>query len=490
MNEITKIESGASFTRNYINLLKDLLEDGNRKSPRGLGVRFFQNYVFRVLHPGDVFSTPTRPYRWDYVIKELELYFTGEMSAEKFGEASKFWLKLANPDGNINSNYGNLVFYKKIKNEFGEIANQWTWAKNQLIADKDTRQALIFISSPHVQFEGNKDFICTLNYTFSIFNDELSLEVNRRSQDVILGLPYDYVFEYLLLVKMHNELLEYYPDLKIGSYTMFCNNIHLYDNKVELAQNMINEYDLSKIEYHDILKNLPDEILSRYVYNPFFGSSSENRIFILEGCDRTGKSTFANNLAKALKNLGRKPVIYHMSGPSRLNKNFEYSSDDKSLIQMTKFDEDFNMMKALLKADKDIVFILDRSQFGEYVWSNLFGREGKYTAFNCSSEFYRRHIDILEQSLYISYKMSDIDELERRITSSSEDKVNFSMMGGTSENVHDTLSRILKRFNELDDFVKNVLKLKWMEIDSSQFKTLDENEAWVNENIQKLIQRN
>lgn len=262
-----------NFTQSYLKLLKELIERGNHKEPRGLGVNFFQNYLFQVDEPGDVFSCESRKYRWDYVIKELELYFTGEMSAEKFGEASKFWLKLANPDGNINSNYGNLVFYKKIKNEFGEIANQWTWAKNQLIADKDTRQALIFISSPHVQFEGNKDFICTLNYTFSIFNDELSLEVNRRSQDVILGLPYDYVFEYLLLVKMHNELLEYYPDLKIGSYVMFCNNIHLYDNKKDLVRGMISDYEKGAYSEEKIMEGLPkDTILDRYVFNSSFGN--------------------------------------------------------------------------------------------------------------------------------------------------------------------------------------------------------------------------
>lgn len=481
-----------SFSDSYLSLLKNLLETGKKKAPRGMGVTFFQNYVFEVEEPGDVFSSPSREYRWDYVVKELELYFSGEMSAEKFGAASKFWLKLANPDGNINSNYGNLVFYKSIDTKFGSLYNQWTWAKNQLIADKDTRQAIMFISSPHVQFTGNKDFICTLNYTFSIFEDKLSIEVNRRSQDVILGLPYDYVFEYLLLVKMHNELLPYYPELKIGSYTMFCNNIHMYDKNKELVQNMLSEYKESRYDKLMIEKNLPDHIMDDYVMNPRFGNVQENRIFFLEGCDRTGKSTFAKNLCEALKKIGKKPIIYHMTGPSKYSSSLEFSTDEKSLIQLAKFDEDFNMMRQMIEADKDIIFILDRSQFGEYVWSQYFDRHGKFTNFNCSEEFYKRHADILNKSLYISYVMSDMDKLIDRILVSGEDIKNYtkdpSIIVDINSEIKKNITSILTRFSDLNDFVKNDLHMRWIEIDSAQFETVEDNRKWVEENVDALIQ--
>ena len=37
-----------------------------------------------------------------YLNNELNLYFSGNCSAEEFGKASKFWTQLANPDGNYN----------------------------------------------------------------------------------------------------------------------------------------------------------------------------------------------------------------------------------------------------------------------------------------------------------------------------------------------------------------------------------------------------
>ena len=263
-----------TFTDAYVSALKNLMENGREKSPRGLKVKYFQNFLFSVENPGDVFHCDSRPYRWDYLNKELSLYFKGERSSDKFAEASKFWKHLENPDGTINSNYGYLVFYKPIVTDFtsddDKNMTQWKYAKQQLISDKDTRQALMFISSPHVQFKGNKDFICTLNYTFSINEDVLSLEVNRRSQDAILGIVYDYAWEWLLLVKMYNELLEYYPTLKIGSYTMFCNNFHVYEKNFELVKNMIDDYENSRYMEYNILGNIDREIETSYVFNKEF----------------------------------------------------------------------------------------------------------------------------------------------------------------------------------------------------------------------------
>lgn len=263
---------GNEFYNSYLNLVSEILENGGKKAPRGQGISYFQNCLFKVNNPGTVFSTPNRDYKFSYLNKELDLYFRGELSAEEFGKASKFWLQLANPDGNINSNYGYHVFYRPIETKFGTIKNQWTYAKNQLLNDKDTRQALIFISTPSVQFEGNKDFICTLNYVFNIdeFN-KLHLTVNRRSQDLYFGLPYDYAFEFLLLYKMWNELKNVYSELKIGSYTMFCNNIHIYDRNKEIFENMLNDFKNNNIEIHNIIDNVNSDILKNYVLNEDFG---------------------------------------------------------------------------------------------------------------------------------------------------------------------------------------------------------------------------
>ena len=96
--------------------------------------------------------------------------------------------------------------------------------------------------------------------------------MNRRSQDLYFGLPHDINFEYLLMVKMHNELKDIYPELKIGSYNMFCNNIHIYDRNLEIFNGMINDFENNKYINLDVLKNVDQEILDNYVFNKEFGN--------------------------------------------------------------------------------------------------------------------------------------------------------------------------------------------------------------------------
>ena len=145
-----------------------------------------------------------------------------------------------------------------------QFKNQWDFAKQQLINDKDTRQALIFVSGPDVQFDNNKDFICTLNYIFNIEDNKLHLTVNRRSQDLLFGIPYDAVFEFLLMEKMLKELSRYYPNLQLGSYTMFANNVHIYERNFEIFKKIDEHPELTRIvNIHALVdKNAYDNLMN------------------------------------------------------------------------------------------------------------------------------------------------------------------------------------------------------------------------------------
>lgn len=260
-----KIEK-ETFTEAYLELIHKLINQGITKAPRGQAISHIQNCLFCVKHPGDMFDHPNRKFQTKYLNKEIELYTSGTIKAKDFGEASKFWLNLANPDGTINSNYGYRVFYKPMTGMFNgnnQFKNQWDFAKQQLINDKDTRQALIFVSGPDVQFENNKDFICTLNYIFNIEDNKLHLTVNRRSQDLLFGIPYDAVFEFLLMEKMLKELSCYYSNLQLGSYTMFANNVHIYERNFEIFKKIDEHPELTRIvNIHALVdKNVYDNLM-------------------------------------------------------------------------------------------------------------------------------------------------------------------------------------------------------------------------------------
>lgn len=236
-------------------------------APRGQPCREKLDYTFRVLQP-DARPIITKDSERNAVIesytrKEVELYDSCTNSAEQFGKASKFWLTLANPDGTVNSAYGHLIWSKKSHgNDFetelvdhphfaagaGSVKlaapvrrTPWEWAKQSLLDDKDTRQAILRFSLPEHQWKGNKDQTCTMHGNFLIRNDQLHLSVVMRSNDMTLGLVYDLPWFCGLMDKMVEELKPTYPNLTKGHYTHTVHSLHIYDRNELMVKKMLGE---------------------------------------------------------------------------------------------------------------------------------------------------------------------------------------------------------------------------------------------------------
>lgn len=258
----------------YLGTLSDVYYNPDVKSaPRGQPVREKLDYTFRVLQPTNSPLITKDAKRNEtiasYTAKEVELYDSCTNSAEDFGRASKFWLSLANPDGTVNSAYGNLIWNKKSHgnslfeqgwpkqpadlngahlypnpSEFKDdrLRTPWEWAKQCLLADKDTRQAILRFSLPEHQWVGNKDQTCTMHGNFLIRNDQLHFSVVMRSNDLTLGLVYDMPWFMSLMDKMIDELKHQYPNLTKGHYTHTVHSIHIYEKNEEMVKKMLGEY--------------------------------------------------------------------------------------------------------------------------------------------------------------------------------------------------------------------------------------------------------
>lgn len=248
----------------YLGTLADIFDNPDSvSSPRGQAVREKFNYQFTIMSPGIEWIKTLDEERnkviAEYSEKEFKLYDSCTNLASKFGKASKFWLKLANPDGTVNSAYGYLIWDKKsLGCDFetksvpdplftsGLVTRQvpvrrtpWEWAKQCLLLDKDTRQAILRFSLPEHQWMGNKDQTCTLHGIFMIRDDKLNLTINMRSNDLTLGLVYDLPWFISLQYRMAEQLMDTYPNLKIGSYTHYVHNIHVYDRDEDRILKML-----------------------------------------------------------------------------------------------------------------------------------------------------------------------------------------------------------------------------------------------------------
>lgn len=191
-----------------------------------------------------------------------------------------------------------------------------------------------------------------------------------------------------------------------------------------------------------------------------------NRIIMLEGCDRTGKSTFINYLEEKLRDKGYIPIVFHLMGPTKF-QGFQFDNDDKSLIQLAKFNDEYDLIFEMLKSDQRIIIILDRTSFGEFIWTKYWNRTGKYTDYVTSSEFIEKHRKLMDISVYIEYYMSNIDALEKRILDSEEDTKIFTINNKT---IKENIQYVYDLYDELADIVKKK-GIKYMKFDSSQFRS-------------------
>jgi len=256
----------SSIHEAYLNALRDVWYNYEFKSsPRGLPCREIIDYSFRVTNPiGEPIRTLDEARNEvikSYTAKEIELYDSCTNKAEDFGQASKFWLSLANPDGTVNSAYGHLIWSKRSHGDpvfegsnvpietvrdnpaiFDNLyRTPWEWCVESLRKDKDTRQAILRFSLPEHQWLGNKDQVCTMYGNFLIRDDKLHFSVFMRSNDLMKGLVFDLSWFVGLMDKMIEELKPIYPNLTKGLYSHTANSMHIYEKDGPAILKMLGE---------------------------------------------------------------------------------------------------------------------------------------------------------------------------------------------------------------------------------------------------------
>lgn len=242
--------------------LSNLMHHGLEAYPRGTTTKELLNYNITLADPRNrVITFQARKTSTKYLLGEFVWYLMGSNDPKGILPYAKFWDGIRNsgdfdeyPEGTINSNYGNRLFGKAEPSSFWEgriqPINQWKETIELLARDKDTRQAIMNIHVPSDRHVGNKDVPCTLTLHWFIRENRLSLIVNMRSNDVILGFTND-VFQFTMLQEcMMLELRETYPDLQLGTYFHNAGSMHIYDRHFDMATKIIkaeNAVDVSMI---------------------------------------------------------------------------------------------------------------------------------------------------------------------------------------------------------------------------------------------------
>ena len=185
-----------------------------------------------------IFGTPSK----EYIDKEIEWYeseSTNINDINEGGEPPAAWKYAADPHGNINSNYGYLIYSQKYYGQYWQVLDE-------LVSNPDGRRAMMVYNRPSIWAEynenGKSDFICTNAVAYYIRDNILHGVVQMRSNDVVFGYKNDYAWQrYVLdkLVKDYNInrpiLLDRDP-IEAGHLIWQVQNLHVYERHFDLVK--------------------------------------------------------------------------------------------------------------------------------------------------------------------------------------------------------------------------------------------------------------
>lgn len=186
---------------------------------------------------------PYRDFSKNYLMKELNWYWTGRNDVEFIGEVAKMWYQISDDGKTNNSAYGYIVHKKYGRDQLLEILEI---LKN----DPASRRAVLNISDPLLHKEETKDLQCTVALQFLIRDNKLNMTVFMRSNDLYFGLPYDSIYFMTIQDWLAKQL-----NIKVGSYTHHATSMHIYKRDLDKFEKHNNVVNIDKYDtLYDILK--------------------------------------------------------------------------------------------------------------------------------------------------------------------------------------------------------------------------------------------
>jgi len=162
-----------------------------------------------------------RGWKHEYAEAEWRWYLSGNRNISKlgdiYGKVPPIWERMADKDGNVNSNYG----WQWLRN------NQYDYVVDKLKKQIDTRHAAISIYDAKENKDYDNDTPCTYAVQFTIIDNKLCMSVYMRSNDLWYGFCNDQYCFSMLQKKVSEDV-----NKEIGWYYHHAHNMHIYNDKL------------------------------------------------------------------------------------------------------------------------------------------------------------------------------------------------------------------------------------------------------------------
>ncbi len=218
----------------FIGTVSDVMSKGNDITVRDMPTKELQGHCFKVEHADmRMLAIPERGTNPFAQIAETMWMLAGRDDLD--------WLELYIPqckkwsdDGDTwRGAYGpRLRNYKfdKLSPEMG--VDQLDEVRALLRQDPETRQAVMTIWNPELDWAKSKDIPCNNWLQFIIRDELLHMHVAVRSNDAIYGFSHNDFFSWSVLLQM----MAHWAGCRSGSITWFAGSYHIYDKHYKLAR--------------------------------------------------------------------------------------------------------------------------------------------------------------------------------------------------------------------------------------------------------------
>ena len=189
-----------------------------------------------------IFGTPND----EYIADELDWYRSMSTNINDIGDRDEppaAWKYSANEHGEINSNYGTLIYSDKYYRQYDMVLDE-------LSTNMDSRRATMVYNRPSIWAEYNEndknDFICTNAVTYYLRNGAIHAVVQMRSNDVVFGYKNDYAWQLFVLEQLVSDYnrcyldaawdADYRKEMIVGNITWQVQNLHVYERHFDLVK--------------------------------------------------------------------------------------------------------------------------------------------------------------------------------------------------------------------------------------------------------------
>ena len=255
--------------RQYLDLLKDIQDNGARKTDRtGTGtLSVFGRQLRFDLSEGFPLVT-TKRIHVRSIIYELLWFLKGDTNIKYLKDNGvSIWDEWADENGDLGPVYGSQ--WRNWPSPDGRNIDQITNVLNQIKSKPDSRRHIVIAWNPAAV---DKMALppCHMMFQFYVADGKLSCQLYQRSCDTFLGLPFN-IASYALLTHMVAQQCDLLP----GDFVWTGGDVHLYSNHLDQTRLQLTRepFPLPQL----VIKRKPDSLfdynfedfeIANYQYHP------------------------------------------------------------------------------------------------------------------------------------------------------------------------------------------------------------------------------